>query len=79
MNPTDSSVTGYWAENIVNKIVYPSVPALLEKNCPEIFDKYVKSFEGNSENPFALWQQTDIAVSPYKYLDTDIYKASRPK
>lgn len=77
VNPTDSSVTGYWAENIVNKIVYPSVPALLEKNCPEIFDKYVKSFEGNSENPFALWQQTDIAVSPYKYLDTDIYKASR--
>lgn len=39
VNPTDSSVTGYWAENIVNKIVYPSVPALLEKNCPEIFDK----------------------------------------
>lgn len=77
VNPIDLSVTGYWASDIINKIVYPSIPALLEKNCPKIFGKYVKLFEGNEENPFNLKQQTDIALSSQVYLDTDIYKASR--
>ncbi|MDR2042967.1 MAG: metallophosphoesterase [Clostridium sp.] len=77
VNPIDLSVTGYWASDIINKIVYPSIPALLEKKCPEIFGKYVKLLEGSRENPFALKQQTDIALLPQVYLDTDIYKASR--
>lgn len=33
--------------------------------------------KGNSENPLALKQQTNITVLPQTYLDTDIYKASR--
>ena len=77
VNPIDLSLTGYWASDIINKIVYPSIPALLEKNCPVIFDEYVKLLKGNSENPLALKQQTNIAVLPQTYLDTDIYKASR--
>lgn len=77
VNPLDLSITGYWASDIINKVVYPSIPALLEKNCPVIFDEYVKLLKGNSENPLALKQQTNIAVLPQTYLDTDIYKASR--
>lgn len=77
VNPNDLSITGYWAENIVNKVAYSSIPALLEENCPEIFDKYVKFLEGNSENPFALKQQKDRRVLCGRYLDTDIYQASR--
>lgn len=77
VNPVDLSVTGYWASDIINKIVYPSIPALLEKECPAIFGEYVKLLEGNKENPFALKQQTNITVLPQVYLDTDIYRTSR--
>lgn len=77
VNPFDLSITGYWASDIINKIVYPSIPALLENNCPAIFGEYVKLLKGSSENPLALKQQTNIAVLPQTYLDTDIYKVSR--
>ena len=77
VNPFDLSITGYWASDIINKTVYPSIPALLEKNCPAIFGEYVKLLKGDSKNPLALKQQTNIAVLPQTYLDTDIYKASR--
>lgn len=77
VNPLDLSVTGYWASDIITKIVYPSIPALLKKNCPQIFGEYVKLLDGSKENPLALKQQTDIALLPQVYLDTDIYKASR--
>lgn len=77
VNPIDLSLTGYWASDMINKIVYPSIPALLEKNCPEIFGEYSKLLKENSENPLALKQQTNVAVLPQMYIDTDIYKASR--
>lgn len=77
VNPFDLSITGYWASDMINKIVYPSIPTLLEKNCPTIFGEYVKLLKGNSENPLALKQQTNITILPQIYLDTDIYKASR--
>lgn len=79
VNPVDLSVTGYWASDIINKIVYPSIPSLLEKNCPALFGEYVKLLKDNDENPLALAlkQQTNVAILPQTYLDTDIYKASR--
>ena len=77
VNPVDLSITGYWASDIINKIVYPSIPALLEKNCPAIFGEYVKLLKGNSENLLALKQQTNVTILSQIYLDTDIYKASR--
>ena len=77
VNPIDLSITGYWASDMINKIVYPSIPALLEKNCPEIFGEYTKFLKGNSENLLVPKQQTDVAKLPRPYLDTDIYYASR--
>lgn len=77
VNPIDLSMTGYWASDIINKIIYPSIPALLEKNCPAIFGEYVKLLKGKSETPLILKQQTNVAILPQMYLDTDIYKASR--
>lgn len=77
VNPVDLSMTGYWASDIINKIVYPSIPALLEEKCPEIFEEYVKLLKGNDKNPLAPKRQTDVAKLPQVYLDTDIYKASR--
>ena len=70
------SVTGYWASDIVNKTVYSSIPALLEKNCPALYSKYVKLLDGNDKNLIVPRQQIDGAVLS-RYLDTDIYKASR--
>lgn len=77
VNPIDLSLTGYWASDMINKIVYPSIPALLEEKCPTIFDEYIKLLKDNSENPLALKQQTDVAILPQMYLDTNIYRASR--
>ena len=77
VNPIDFSITGYWAWDIIDKVVYPSIPVLLEKNCPTIYGKYVKLLEGNSENSLVVKQQTNLTVLPQEYLDTDIYKASR--
>ena len=79
INPVDLSITGYWASDIISKIVYPSIPILLEKNCPAIFDEYVKFLKEDSENPLALKQEANLTILPLPqiYLDTDIYKASR--
>ena len=77
VSPVDLSMTGYWASDIINKIVYPSIPALLEKNCPLIFNNYSKLLKDNGENLLAPKKQTNDAMLPQVYLDTDIYKASR--
>ena len=77
VNPFDLSLTGYWAFDMINKIVYPSIPALIERNCPAIFGEYVKLSKSSVDNPIALKRQTNISLVPQKYLDTDIYKASR--
>lgn len=77
VNPVNLSMTGYWASDIINKIVYPSIPALLEEKCPVMFAEYAKLLKSNCENPLALKQQTNIEILPQTYLDTDIYKASR--
>lgn len=77
VNPIDLSVTAYWASDIIHKVVYPSVSALLEKNCPAIFGKYGKLLKENKENPFEEKQPADITLLPQIYLDTNIYNASR--
>lgn len=77
VNPVNLAITGYWALDIIDKVVYPSIPALLQQNRPEIYDKYTKLLEGTKANPFALSPQKDIALLPQEYLDTDIYIASR--
>lgn len=77
VNPIDFSTIGYWASDIVNKVVYPSIPALLKEKCPAMFNKYSAMLEENSENMLAVKNKPDIAILPQIYLDTDIYKASR--
>lgn len=77
VNPMDLTVIGYWASDIVNKIIYPSVPALLKKECPNLFEKYIKLLKENKENVLVLVQKSEIESKPQVYLDTEIYKASR--
>lgn len=77
VNPIDLKITGYYAENMVDKVVYKSIPDLLAERCPKLFLNYVKLFKSNDEDTKALKQTTDVKVLPETYLDTDIYNASR--
>lgn len=78
VNPVDMTVRSYWASDIINKLVYPTVSALLKAECPELYANYLKLIEGGKSNPLAMKQtKNEIELLPQEYLETDIYKASR--
>ena len=78
VNPVDMTVRSYWASDIVNKLVYPTVPALLKAQCPKLYANYLKLIEGKKSNPLAVKQtKNEVSLLPQEYLETDIYKASR--
>lgn len=78
VNPVDMTIRSYWASDIINKLVYPTVPTLLKNECPKLYANYLKLIEGEKSNPLAVKQtKNEITLSPKKYLETDIYKVSR--
>lgn len=78
VNPVDMTVRSYRASDIINKLVYPTVPALLKNECPELYANYLKMIEGEKANPLAVkLTKNEVALLPQEYLETDIYKASR--
>ena len=78
VNPFDSTITGYWASDIVNKKVFPSVPHLLQTNCPEFYENYKKLLDKKTTN--ILLQNANNNFKPNDssvvWLNTDIYKTS---
>lgn len=78
VNPIDLTITGYWASDIINKLVYPNVPALLESKCPILYANYLKLIEENDTNYLLVKQiKNEVSLLPQEYFETDIYKASR--
>lgn len=78
INPYDWTITGYWASDIKNKLVYPNIPALLKEQCPDLYKNYMKMIEGSTSDSFVISNiKEDISSPPQPYLDTDIYKVSR--
>lgn len=78
VNPVDLTVTGYFAWNIIDKVVYPNVAALLEAECPELYGNYLKMIGNDKDNPLVpVKKKNEIGCLPVEYLSTDIYKASR--
>lgn len=78
VNPVDMTVRSYWASNIINKFVYPNLPALLKAECPDLYANYLKLIECEKSNPLMVSQtKKEVALLPQKYLETDIYKVSR--
>ena len=78
VNPVDLTVTSYWAKDIINKNVYSNIPALLEAKCPELYSNYLKVIEGKKSSPLMVKKvKKEVVLLPQKYLETDIYKASR--
>lgn len=76
VNPIDLSITGYWAYDTINKMVYSSIPNLLKNRCPKIFSEYKKNYKNNRKNPLVIRQNKNI-ISSEIYLETDIYRTSR--
>ena len=79
VNPFDMKITSYWASDIINKKIYPTLLALLKKECPILYARYTKLLKENSKNFPILGKKkyNDLATLPQNYFDTDIYKASR--
>lgn len=78
VNPNDLTVTAYFAWDMIEKYVYPNVPALLEANCPSLYANYTNAIEGKNENALALRKSNNtLLTKPKLYLSTDIYVASR--
>lgn len=78
INPNDWTITGYWASDIKNKLVYPNVPALLKAQRPDLYRNYMKMIEGSTSDSFVISNiKEEISLPPQPYLDTDIYKVSR--
>lgn len=40
VNPIDLTVTGYWASDIFQKVIYPDIPSLLKGQCPQLYANY---------------------------------------
>ncbi len=79
VNPIDMKTVGYWAENMVNKLVYSDIPALLKAECPKYYKNYQKLLKEDGINLLlpVKKKKNEITLPPQKYLDTDIYRASR--
>lgn len=76
VNPFDLVITPYWAENIINKMAYPSISALLKARCPNLYVTY-KKMDNNDTNKLILAKNTTTIKEVIYYPDTDIYRASR--
>ncbi len=79
VDPLSGSLTGYWASDIINKIVYPSIPELLEAQCPRLFTAYQKMIKSDHKELPVIVENKNLepGKGPVVYLDTDIYNASR--
>ena len=76
VNPYNLTVTGYWASDMITKIVYPTIPALLETQCPSLFAKY-SNLINDKKNFFPSKKDDPLSLAPQVYSATDIYPASR--
>lgn len=78
VNPIDLTVTAYWATDIINKVVYSNIPALLEAKCSEMYSNYQKLIEGGKIKALIVTSaKNEVSLMPQVYLETDIYRASR--
>lgn len=79
VNPYDLSVTPYFALDVVQKYVYPSIPVLLQEKCPLLYEKYNAYLTAEDNNVLAIRENDDkkLLAKRKLYTSTDIYKVSR--
>lgn len=77
INPQDGTIQGYYAENIIDKILYPTIPDLLEARCPRLYGEYVRLLGNGEQNLPALRTQKAPCMVPEVCTDTEAYSVSR--
>ena len=77
VNPYDLTIVGYWASDMIDKKVFPSIPKLLENNCPSLYNNYLKRLNGKVETELVIISDSKQGKAIRTYLGTDIYRASR--
>ncbi|MBD7912086.1 zinc-ribbon domain-containing protein [Clostridium cibarium] len=79
VNPNDLTIRGYYALDIFYKKIYPTIPKLLQQQCPELFYNYKKLIETKESTSLLVINEgkNEIMSTPQLYLETDIYKSSR--
>lgn len=76
VDPFDLTVTPYYATDIINKIMYPTIPSLLEAACPKLYGNYMHLLNGEQTKSLANLETTSQEKPQYN-LDTRMYRASR--
>ena len=77
INPIDGKVTGYWARDMVAKVVYPSVVGLVKAHCPELYKKYLVLSQDGAKEPRVSGLAQNLSDIPQIYDSTDIYVVSK--
>ena len=76
VDPFDLTVTPYYATDIINKIMFPTIPSLLEAACPKLYGNYMHLLNGEQTKSLAILETTSQEKPQYN-LDTRMYRASR--
>ena len=78
VNPNDGKLSSYFALNMVDKYIYTSVGELLEKECPELYNNYIKLLKGSNEIKLLTGEKAELKeLSNITYLkDTLMYSPS---
>lgn len=81
INPFDGGIMPYFALDIREKIVYQSVPALLENQCPQYYAKYRRLEQADPSAYAVMTRPCDIEwpveTAGMVYTDTSMYSISR--
>lgn len=77
LNPQNNILTPYYASNIIDKLIYPSVSSLLKERCPELYSNYIKLLDSYENKALILFEnKNNVFDAPKEYKDTDIYRVS---
>ncbi len=77
VNPINLSMTGYYATDMVNKLVYPNVELQLEKECPLLYSNYQRLLNPKGTKAITIFSEEKLDnLKPIEYLETDIYSVS---
>jgi len=78
LNPSDGSVTPYYATSMIDKYTFPNVSSLLKNTSPKLFKNYCKYLEENNNEEVLNVNNivSNKQLSSY-FPNTNIYKPSR--
>lgn len=76
VNPNDLKITGYYAQDMVNKQIYGSIEGLITAHCPKLLPSYKKYLSETSSTALILSKSEKNKFDSMPYYSTDIYSSS---